>query len=68
MCATVGGVTVCGIRGGAGSRKPSSSEAETSPEAELDVGRGGDLRLRASPGVGRGGDLRSRAGLLLLSY
>jgi hypothetical protein len=37
---------------------PRSGEAETPPEAEARVGRGGDHlpRLRLSLGVGRGGD------------
>jgi hypothetical protein len=45
----------CGVVGS----RPRSGEAETSPEAETEVGRGGDLlsrpRLRPRPEVGRGG-------------
>jgi hypothetical protein len=37
----------------------------TSPEAEAEVGRGGDLLPRPRPGVGRGGDLLPRPRLRL---
>jgi hypothetical protein len=41
----------CGVVG----PRPRSGEAETSPKAETEVGRGGDLLPRPRPEVGRGG-------------